>query len=167
MEGAVWQGKAVSYGGPTKFESKSKSERKKTLAKELKNITGTDEGSEEHVPENQIVASEMNLQGNDGKYRNSNKDSVEYIYDQDSQDRSEWEAEKNEQGEAKPTVGNTRIEGEQPKHDESGTLTHEEGTTSEAPDKMWNSCYIQERRFSASRKRMPSRQSRKTYCTTE
>ncbi len=60
-EGAVSQGQAVSDGGPTKLEYKSKSERRKTLARELKNIiTETDVETEEHIPGNQMVASEMN-----------------------------------------------------------------------------------------------------------
>ena len=125
-EGAVSQGKVVSDGGPTKLESKSKSERKKILAEELKNIiTGTDVETEELVPGNQMLASEVNSQGNDGRDGNSNKDAVENIQDQDGHDESEREREKDEQGETKSTVDSARTEGEHPQDDEGGTLTRE------------------------------------------
>ena len=139
---------------------------KKTLVKKLKNIiTGTDVETEEHVPGNQIIPDGMNPQGNGGQDGNSNKDAVEDVHDQDGQDCGERETEKNEPAEAKPTVDDARIEAEHPQDDVSGTLTREFWDYIQGTDKMWTFCYRSELKSSASRRRMPSRQSHKMYCT--
>ncbi len=109
----------------------------------------------------------MNLQRNDGRDRNSNRDSVQTFTIKTVKMEVNIRKKRYEKGETEPTVHNERIEGEHPQHDEGGTLTCEVWDYFRAPDKVWTYSYRWERSWSAFQKGIPSRQSRKTYCTTE